>query len=270
VNGSAEQQLQPGPLRESLAWMFYRFEVSALAVWFVARWIAYAINLRVPVELPYIDATAVVLASLATLFGLSRWWPSQNIIAIGFLTVAFSSVLEHVLVISTGAAYPDQAGKSIYGVPWTIPLLWLVTLLNGRSVARLVLWPRREKGSYGLWLIVLTALVTALVLLVQEVVSGRFYNWNIPLELAGVRLIAAVLLLVIIAPFLIPKGAVVPPPDYGPVMIWAIINTYLVIISATVPAWESASILVVANGVLTTWALRARKKRKPKAPTQPM
>lgn len=250
--------------------MFYRFEVSALAIWFVARWLVYAVGLRVPVELPYVDGITLVVATLATVFGLIRWWPSQNVIAIAFLTIAFSAALEHVLVISTGVAYPESAGHSAFGVPWSIPLLWLITLVNARSVARLVLWPRRQKGSYGLWLIVVTAIMTALVLLVQEVVSGRFVTWNTPLGLCVVRFIAAVLLLAIVAPFLIPKGAIVPPPDCGPVMIWAIVNIYLVVIAGISQAWECAGVLVVMNGVLTTWGLRARKKRGPKAPTQPM
>jgi hypothetical protein len=270
VNGTAEQQAQPAPLRDSLTWMFYRFEVSALAVWFVARWLVYGVGLRVPVEVPYVDGITLAVATLATLFGLSRWWPSQNVIAIAFLTIAFSGVLEHVLVISTGAAYPEIAGNALFGVAWSVPLLWLITLLNARSVARLILWPRREKGSYGLWLIVLTAVMTAIVLLVQEILSGRFVLWNTPVALCIVRFIAAVLLLAIVAPFLIPKGAVVPPPDYGPVSIWAILNIYLIIIAGIVQAWECAGVLVVMNGVLTTWALRARKKRRPKAPTQSM
>jgi hypothetical protein len=212
----------------------------------------------------------LVLATLATLFGLSRWWPSQNIIAIACLTILLSGALEHILVISTGAGYPDLAGKGIFGVPWTLPLFWLVVMLNARSVARLILWPKRERGSYGLWLILYTALMTALVLLVQETVSGRFSNWAAPLMLCAVRFLAAVFFLAIVAPFLIPKGAVVPPPEYGPVTIWTLINLYLIVIAAMWSYWDCAGILVVANGILTTYALRARKRRKPKAPTQPL
>lgn len=248
--------------------MFYRFEVSALAVWFVLRWLVHGAYLHVPIELPYIDAVTIVFATLATLFGLKRWWPTQNVIAIAVLTLLLSWALERVIFTSTDAAYPDNAGKTVFAVPWTVPLVWMVVLLNARSVARLVLWPKREKGSYGLCLILFTAIMTALVLLVQEGISGRFYNWGAPVALFGVRLVAAVFLLTIIAPFLIPKGAVVPAPDCGPVTIWAVVNAYLIVTAATEHSWESAGLLVVLNGILTTIGLRWRKKRKPKAPTQ--
>jgi hypothetical protein len=270
VNGEAEQQIQAGPLRETLPRMLYRFEVMALAIWFVVRWLVMGAYLTVPIELPYIDGITIGIATLATLFGLSRWWPSQNVIAVAFLTIALSEALEHILLVSTGAAYPDFAGKQIFGVPWALPLLWVVAMLNARSVARLILWPHREKGSYGLWLILFTALMTALVFMVQESLSGRFYNWGAPVALCGVRFLAAVFFLAIVAPFLIPKGAVVPRPDLRPLCIWAIINMYLVIIAVIGHFWESAGILVVVNGILLTLALRARKKRKPKAPKQPM
>ncbi len=251
--------------------MFYRFELSALAIWFVARWLVYGANLPVPIDLPFIDGITLVIAALATLFGLSRWWPSQNILAITFLTIVLSGVLEHVLIISTGLPYQNAAGHEVFGVPWTLPLLWLIAMLNARSVARFILWPNREKGSFGLWLLFFTAVMTAVVLMVQESLSERFYeNWAGPIALCGVRFIAAGFFLAVIAPFLIPKGAVVPQPDCGPIMIWAVINVYLVVIAGIEHRWESAGILVVLNGVLTTWSLRVRRKRKPKAPIQPI
>ncbi len=38
-------------------------------------------------------------------------------------------------------------------LPWTLPLLWIVTVLNSRGVARLVLRPWRKIRAYGFWLI---------------------------------------------------------------------------------------------------------------------
>ncbi|MGZ4965073.1 MAG: carotenoid biosynthesis protein [Limisphaerales bacterium] len=268
MNVTAEEQAQPSPLRETLACMFYRFEVIAMSAWFVARWLVHGAYLHVPIELPYVDAITVVLATVATIFGLSRWWPNQNVIAVSFLTVALSGVLEHILIISTGSPYSDNAGAAFFGVPWTLPLIWFIAMLNARSVARLVLWPKREKGSYGLWLILFTSVMTALALLVNEAVCGRFYNWGALVALCAVRFLAAVFFLAIVAPFLIPKGGVIPAPDCGPVAIWAVLNAYLIIVAAIVHSWESAGILVVLNGMLTTVGLRWRKKRKPKAATQ--
>lgn len=268
MNAIAQEQAPSSPLRDTLAFTFYRFELTALAIWVAARLLMHAAGMRIPIELPYIDSITIVLATLATLFGLSRWWPAQNVIAIAFLTVALSGTLEHFLVSHTDAPYPDIAGKLFYGIPWTLPLLWLVVMLNARSVARLVLWPKREKGSYGLWLLLFTAVMTTLVFLVHEVISNRFSVWGAPVALSVVRTIAGFLFLTIIAPFLIPKGAVVPPPDYGPVAIWAVMNAYLIVIAVIQQSWESFGILIVLNGLLTTFSLRWRKKRKPKAPRQ--
>jgi hypothetical protein len=270
VNGSVEQPIatETAPLGELLARMCYRFELAALGVWFVARWLVYGANVPLPVELPFIDAITLVIATLATLFGLSRWWPSQNVIAVTFLTFAFSAALEHVISISASAPFPESAGKTLVGIPLSIPLLWLVVMLNARGVARLILWPHREKGSYGLWLIFFTALMTALLLLAQESISHRFYSWEPLLVLFGVRFLGAVFLLAIVAPFFIPKTAIVPTPACGPVAIWSVINLYVVIAAGIYHYWETAGILIVMNGVLTTLSLRARKKRKPKAPTQ--
>jgi len=248
--------------------MFYRFEISALAIWFVIRWLVHGAYLHVPVELPYIDAITIVLAALATVFGLGRWWPAQNVIAVSFLTITLSGVLENILIVSSGTPFPDNAGAAIFSVPWTLPLLWLIAMLNARSVARLILWPKREKSTYGLWLILYTSVMTAAILLVQEEVSGRFYNWGAPLALCGVRFLGALFFLAVVAPFLIPKGAVIPPPDYRPVVIWAVLNAYLVIVAAHEHKWEAAGVIVVLNGILTTIGLRWRKKRKPKAPRQ--
>lgn len=268
VTGVAQQQpAETIPLRDTLAFTFYRFELIALAVWFFSRWIVHGAGFRIAIGIPYIDAITITLATLATLFGLSRWWPTQNVLAISFLTLMLSSTVEHFITTHADAPYPDLAGKQVFNIPWTLPLLWLIVMINARSVARLVLWPKREKGSYGLWLILFTAVMTALVLMVHEYISNRFYNWNAPMFLGAIRLVAAIFFLSIIAPFFIPKGAVVPPPDCGAVAIWAVINAYVIVIAAIEQSWESAGILVVLNGVLTTVGLRWRKKRKPKAPT---
>jgi len=272
VNGSVSEvpTTQPGPLRETLTFVFYRFEVAALVIWFVARWLVYGANLPVPIELPFIDAITLIIATLATVFGLVRWWPLQNVLAIAFLTFLLSGVLEHVLGIGSGI-YPEKAARAVFDVPWTAPILWLVVLLNARSVTRLVLWPYRERGSYGLWLIFITAVMTALVLVLQDSICDPTAELSKLIGIFFIRLVASGFLLVIVAPFLIPKGAVVPTPDCGPVAIWSVLNLYLIVIAGMEHYWERAGILIVLNGVVTTFSLRARKKRRgPKAPKQPM
>src|SRR4051812_10545582 len=81
-----------------LAAMLFRFELAALAIWFLLRWIAFGLNLPVPIDLPFPDAVTIIIATLATLFALGRWWPAQNLVAVTVLILVLSGVFEYVLV----------------------------------------------------------------------------------------------------------------------------------------------------------------------------
>ena len=44
-------------------------------------------------------------------------------------------------------------------VPWPLPLLWVVLVINARGVGRLVMRPWRKTNFYGFWVIGLTCLL---------------------------------------------------------------------------------------------------------------
>ena len=52
--------------------------------------------------------------------------------------------------------------KMFPGLPWALPLVWIVAVLNSRGVARLILRPWRKIHGYGFWLIGVTAVLTML------------------------------------------------------------------------------------------------------------
>ena len=76
--------------------------------------------------------------------------------------------MAHALGAKTGIPFgpfmfgPDAGQKFFKTLPWAMPLLWVVAVLNSRGVARLILRPWRKIRAYGFWLIGLTAVLTML------------------------------------------------------------------------------------------------------------
>ena len=103
----------------------------------------------------------------ATLVALTRQLPAQNVLLAAFV-IAFIGGVAHSVGAKSGIPFgpfmfgPD-AGQKLFGtLPWAMPLLWVVAVLNSRGVARLILRPWRKIHAYGFWLIGLTALFTML------------------------------------------------------------------------------------------------------------
>src|SRR5205823_10968968 len=83
-----------------------------------------------------------------SLTGLARRLPEQNVFMAAALIVAISFAIAG-LAEKTGVPfgpriYTDALGARILGVPWPIPLVWLVVIVNGRGVARLIMRPWRK------------------------------------------------------------------------------------------------------------------------------
>ncbi|MEO6999330.1 MAG: carotenoid biosynthesis protein, partial [Terracoccus sp.] len=113
------------------------------------------------------EALLIVFATISTLVALARQLPLQNVLLAAGI-IALVGGLAHLLCARVGipfgpVLFGSGAEPKLFGVlPWILPLLWVVAVLNSRSVARLVLRPWRKMRAYGLWLMGLTALFTAL------------------------------------------------------------------------------------------------------------
>jgi uncharacterized membrane protein len=112
-------------------------------------------------------ALLLLLATAGTLVMLTRQLPEQNVMLAAFV-IAFIGSMAHGIGSQSGLPFgpfmfDPEAGLKLFGIlPWGLPLLWVVAVLNSRGVARLILRPWRKIRAYGFWLIGLTALLTML------------------------------------------------------------------------------------------------------------
>ena len=113
------------------------------------------------------EGLLLLLAVISTLTALTRRLPAQNVM-LAALIIAFIGSAVHAVGAKSGIPFgpfmfgPDAGQKIFSTLPWTVPLLWVVAVLNSRGVARLILRPWRKIRAYGFWLIGLTALFTML------------------------------------------------------------------------------------------------------------
>jgi uncharacterized membrane protein len=256
-----------------------------------------ATRLHLPVTLALILCAAVWLASLlrpsllpganwpqtffpllafaATLIALSRALPAQNVFAATAVIVVIASSAEIISAITGvpfGArTYTDDFGPRIFGLlPWPMPFIWVVAVLNSRGVARLILRPWRKTTKYGLWVIAFTCLLTVTFDFNLEPFAGdanSWWIWRMPKSVPAwhhapcVNFLAwAVVTLLILAfatPWLINKQRTrSSPPDYHPLILWLIINLLPAVGDATQQLWLPAALATALAVIVSTFALR--------------
>src|ERR1043165_2612717 len=147
-------------------------------------------TLLTPVRLPgkpgWPEAVLVLTTTLTTLLSLARQLPGQNALLAGAIIGVLGGILHGVgaaTAVPFGpVAYTESAGPKLFGVlPWSLPALWIIALLNSRGVARLILRPWRKLRTYGFWLIGITAALTGLFDVALEPFAARvkhFWIWQ--------------------------------------------------------------------------------------------
>jgi uncharacterized membrane protein len=214
----------------------------------------------------------IVLALAATLLRLARTLPWQNVIACGILIVVISGAFQ-TLGAKTGIPfgpffYTENMGRLLFRqVPWPMPLLWVVNLLNARGVARLILKPWRETASYGIWVIAVASLLATLFDAGLEPIASHANHWwvwtaakTIPawygapwVNFAGWAVVAF-FILAIIGPWLIDKkSSGKPPMDSQPLALWfglmlllSVSNAVENLLAAAVFSFAAASLVAIA------------------------
>jgi uncharacterized membrane protein len=193
----------------------------------------------------WLDGLLVLLAAVATVLGQAQRLPLQNIGIAAFLCAALGGAVQAVGA-ATGIpfgslAYTTEAGPLAFGtVPWVLPLLWVVVILNGRSVARLVFRPWRKTRTYGFKVIGLTCVMATVFALGLEPYASRvngYWLWQVgqshwtwygaPWVCFLAWLLTALLILAFATPFLINKKPTKSPPFYQPLVIWLTFNLVL-------------------------------------------
>src|SRR5262245_5417121 len=103
-----------------------------------------------------IEGTLLLSAVATTLTALARRLPLQNVVTTASLIAAISWAMMSLGALSGlpfwARTYSDAFGGRILGaLPWTLPLMWIVVLINARAVARLIMRPWRQTNFYNWW-----------------------------------------------------------------------------------------------------------------------
>jgi uncharacterized membrane protein len=185
------------------------------------------------------EAVLVLLATLSTLVALTRQLPSQNVM-LAALIIAGIGTGVHLSSATDGIPLgsllfgEEAGGKILKTLPWWIPALWVIAVLNSRGVVRLILRPWRKIRTYGFWLIGLTALLTMLFDCALEPFATHtrhYWIWTTsgysllpqgaPLSNTVGWLIITLLILAFVTPVLINKLlSKRSVPDFHPLAVW--------------------------------------------------
>jgi uncharacterized membrane protein len=245
---------------------------------FLAQWLLVCSGLWLskPLFAParWPEGLLLVLAAATTLAGLTRWLPGQNMMLAALLIMLLSGAVASVGAL-TGMpfgpiSYTRAAGQCLFEpLPWSVPMVWLVLLLNSRGVARLILRPWRQGRNYGLWLLGLTVLLVVLLEAALEPFATQvkgYWHWQatkLPLDWYTTPLVnffawgvSTLLILAFTTPALLKKKPGLSPPDYHPLWMWLLLNLLFLSGAVTHHLW-TASALVLTQSLLTaSFAIR--------------
>jgi uncharacterized membrane protein len=187
----------------------------------------------------WLDVAFIVLATVSTLAALWRRLPLQNVLlaAIGIAAIGSGfSVLGAKTDLPFGPfVYTSGIGPLMFKtLPWPVPLIWVIVILNSRGVARLILRPWRKTKAYGYRAIALTALLVLLFDVAFEPFASHvkhLWLWlptALPLTWQGasvVNFISWMLITVLILLFVTPAMIIKKPrsksgPDFHPLCLW--------------------------------------------------
>ncbi len=278
--------MQPPPPRgkqpatsfaEKMAVWFHWLLIILLAGSFALVLAAQGLSLNLPGQPGWPEVLLLLLATAGTITALTRQLPLQNVL-LAASVIALLGGAAHALGATMGIPFgPFQFGTQtrpylFQTLPWALPLIWVVVILNSRGVARLILRPWRKIRNYGFWLIGLTAALTGLFDLALDPFAARvkhYWFWlptKFPVTWQGAPLVnffswAAVSLLILafITPALINKNPVRRKPDFHPLVLW--LGAMLLFgLASAMHGMRPATALDGAMAVLvTTFAVRGGK-----------
>ncbi len=219
-------------------------KMKGAAYWAAALFFAGVLALAVTkslalADISWLETLLLVAALVGAVAALARQLPFFNVL-FAAIVVALAgggvSALDARTGIPFGAViYAQKAGTKLFNLlPWAVPLIWPVAILNSRGVARLILRPWRKTKAYGFRLIGLAAALTAVFDFAFEPFATRakhYWFWEptaLPLTWLGAPLVdflswalVAVLILAFVTPLLInkkPRSS--STPDFLPLGIW--------------------------------------------------
>lgn len=207
------------------------------------------------------EALLPVTALATTLISLRRTLPWQNIAAMTAIIAGFGYVIM-VICVRTGLPfgpliYLDEISDPLLEiVPWWVPALWVVLVINARGVARLMLYRWRTTRNYGLWVIGLTCLLVAAFDLGLEpfATRARHYwvwsteksavNWNwhgAPVTSFLSWAICTFVVSVATVVWGINKRPAPVAPHHHPLAVWTMLNGLMIAGNVSAGLWLAAA-----------------------------
>ena len=214
-----------------------------LTVVFAATFVLVVMMLFKPLNLPghpgWPELLLLASGVACTITALARRLPLQNVLLAVFIIAVLGGAAHALGAITEIPFGPFTFGESIgpqvfKTLPWVVPLIWVLAVLNSRGVARLILRPWRKVSGYGFWLIGMTTALTLLFDFALEPFAARvkhYWFWTptkfpvtwqrVPVSnFLGWAAVSA-LLAVVIAPALINKQpGKRNTPDFHPFAVW--------------------------------------------------
>ena len=235
-----------------------------------------------PVHLPgksgWPEAVLLLLALVSTIAALARHLPLQNILFAALVIVLASSAviwLDLKTGIPFGAFTPGQntGPKLFHALPWAMPVIWILAILNSRGVARLILRPWRKLHAYGFWIIGVTTALTVLFDLAFDPFASQvkhYWYWEptkFPLSWQGAPLVnffgwavVTLLILAFVTPMLINKHPVHRrPPNFHPLGVWLGGILLFGVGSATLGLWPAVMLDAIIGVVVAVFAVRGAR-----------
>lgn len=220
------------------------------------------------------EAVLVLTATGYTLFALSRQLAGQNVLLAAAIIALLGSSVQ-TLAVRTGIPfgpyiYTDSAGPRFFDtLPWFVPFLWIIVVLNSRGVARLILRPWRRVHNYGLRVLALTTgLCVAFDFNLEPFASRVEEDWlwrptrlhwtwyHMPLTNLLGWVVTTLLILAFVTPALINKKPVKHPPDYHPLVVWTLLNALFVTGTGMHQLWLASAVGLAAILMVAIFALR--------------
>ena len=248
----------------------------AFLVWFAVAWVTLLLDVSFSEDWRWMEGLFWLLAAATSLLGLARRLPGQNVLMAATLIVAIAFtiavVAEKTRVPFGPRVYTDALGGKIFGVPWPMPLLWLVVIVNGRGVARLILRPWRKTTYYGFWVIGLACLLAVVFDAGLEPFATRarhYWFWETHVSVPSWYsapwvnylgwFVTTLGVLGFTTPWLINKQPVKQPTDYHPLVLWQLLNLYFATGNALQQLWFAVAFSLGVNALVTAYAVRGAR-----------
>jgi len=279
VQLSSSSEAEPFPIPKSSP-VIERWHKPAFIL-FLASWavsfVFLCLGLNSPSERGWTEGPLLVSAALTSLLALGRRLPLQNVLMTAVMIALMSAGIMSVAALSGVPfgpyRYLEGVGDRIFEVlPWPLPLIWIVVIVNGRGVARLIMRPWRKTNYYGLWVIGLTCALAVVLDLGLEpfaVFVKGYWIWQVPKSVADWYtapwvnflgwFVAALSILAFTTPWLINKQPIKVPIDYHPLVVWLLINLWLATGNALHHLWAAVALSLGANAVVSIYAIRGAR-----------